>query len=327
MEPTVAVVIAAHNAERTLSKCIESLLDMDYPRDKLELVIVNDASSDETSLILSRYAERVTALEMDENRGPSVARNMGVAKTSAEYICFTDADCIVARDWVRELHREFRPGVGAVGGIQLSPEDETGFGRAVQGYLEVVGFVGGYTRRYSTVTEVDHNPSCNVMYSRGAFEEAGGFLAGLWPGEDVELAMRVRAAGYRILYTPRAQVYHYRPRTLRAFARMMRSYGQWSGGYLTRRHGFFRPLSYEPLGIVLLAAGALIMARVLGLAAVGAATLVGLTALFVVFWHATRGIREALLCLVLLVLTVVLWNAGFGMGLLSQRTGTTLEDR
>ena len=318
MEPTVAAVIASYNAEQTLGKCIDSLLGADYPHEKLHVVVVDDGSTDGTRQVVARYADRVTLVETERNIGPSQARNLGVRHSAADYVCFTDADCTVARDWVRELLAAFKPNVGAVGGTQLCPTDETPFGRVVQKYLETVGFVGGYTRRHRVAVEVDHNPSCNVMYKREVFDEVGGFLAGLWPGEDVEFALRVRALGYRIFYNPRARVYHYRPRTLREFSRMMRRYGQWSGGYLTRRHGFFRPLSYEPLAVAAGLLGALIVWRLLGLMALGVVILAVALIIVAIFWHGTRRFREAFLLVMLFAVTLVVWNAGFCAGLFSE---------
>jgi len=317
-EPTVAVVIAAHNAERTLSKCIESVLDMDYPSEKLEVVVVNDDSSDATGEILARYAERIAVFETDKNVGPSVARNIGVGHTAADYVCFTDADCTVAMDWVRQLLEAFGPGVGAVGGTQLSPDDETRFGRSVQKFLATVGFVGGYTRRHRAVAEVDHNPCCNVMYRREVFEKAGGFLPGLWPGEDVELDLRVRSQGHKILFVPSARVYHYRPATLGGFSRMMRNYGRWSGGYLTRKRGFYRRLSYEPLGLAAVLVGALAVWRLLGIEVLGAGLLLAGVMIVAVFRLATTRTSEALLLALLFAVTVVQWNAGFCVGLFSE---------
>lgn len=83
------------------------------------------------------------------------------------------------------------------------------------------------------------------MYRRDIFLQEGEFLEGLWPEEDVELDYRIRKKGYKIVFNPRAVVYHYRPKTLRSFLKMMHRYGH-AQGFLVRRYGIFRKIQILP---------------------------------------------------------------------------------
>jgi glycosyltransferase involved in cell wall biosynthesis len=92
--PTVSVVIPAYNSQAYLSRALESVLAQRYPQDCLEIVVVDDGSSDDSPLIAEGYAERnshVLALRQ-QNAGPAAARNRGIAASGGELIAFLDSD-------------------------------------------------------------------------------------------------------------------------------------------------------------------------------------------------------------------------------------------
>src|SRR5437870_13786471 len=82
--PRVSVVVPVFNAQETIRECIQSLLDLNYPKANLELIFVDNASTDRTPEI-------------------AAARNKGILHAAAEIIAFTDSDCVVDRDWLRHL--------------------------------------------------------------------------------------------------------------------------------------------------------------------------------------------------------------------------------
>jgi len=92
--PTVSVVIPAYNSAAYLSRAIESALGQRYPQDRLEVIIVDDGSSDDSPAIAEGYADRnarVLALRQ-ANAGPAAARNRGIAAAGGELIAFLDSD-------------------------------------------------------------------------------------------------------------------------------------------------------------------------------------------------------------------------------------------
>ncbi|MFH0826284.1 MAG: glycosyltransferase [Candidatus Omnitrophota bacterium] len=244
-EPFVSVIVAARNAQNTLEKCLDSILNLDYPT--FEVIVVNDGSYDKTEEILKKYSGKIMSFTNPVSVGPAKARNMAAELARGSFLCFTDADCVVNRSWVRELLAGFCDAtVVSVGGRQEIPENETPFGRKVASFMKKTGFVSDYARsHFSGIVPVRHNASCNVMYRKDAFLNAGGFLEGLWPGEDVELDYRFEKEGQNILCNSRAVVKHYRPTTWRSFARMMFRYG-WAQGFLVRKYGIFRKIQALP---------------------------------------------------------------------------------
>lgn len=246
-QPRISVIICAYNAVRTLAACLESCLSQD--RSDYEVIVVDDGSTDGSAQILDSFAGRIRVITRSRG-GPSAGRNAAVAASKAEFVAFTDSDCLVAKDWLSRLLDCFTDEeVVSAGGLQKSPADESAFGRKVQSFLASAGFIGEYARQSSAARVVSHNPTCNVIYRRRVFEKAGGFLEGFWPGEDVEFDYRVARECGKIVFTPRAVVCHYRPADLSAFLRMMERYG-WAQGVLVRLHGFFRPVQYLPFALL-----------------------------------------------------------------------------
>ena len=220
----VSIVIPTKNSAKYLEKCLRSIQELDFPREDLEVIVVDGGSTDRTVEIARRYGCKI----LFESRGTiAYARDLGARAASGEFVAFTDSDCVVDRNWIRELLSCFTDErVAAVGGPNLTPEDDSGFGKAVGDVLEFLSKAGArYGFRASRVVEVHHNPTCNVMYRRGVLEEVGGFNHNLVTVDDEELDYRIRKRGYRILFTPRAVVYHYRRGSWRSFARMAYNYG------------------------------------------------------------------------------------------------------
>ena len=103
--PNVSIIIPAHNEERHIEKCIESLLAQEY-RD-IEIIVVDNGSSDNTSKIVERYVEsyggKVRLLRMESNIGPGGGRNAGASNATGEILVFVDADMVFPPDYVTKL--------------------------------------------------------------------------------------------------------------------------------------------------------------------------------------------------------------------------------
>jgi hyaluronan synthase len=121
LEPRVALVMPAFNEQDAVGRSLRSLLDVDYPPDKLELVAVNDGSTDDTLIEIERVAAessgRVRVLNFETNRGKRAAMAAGIRVTDAEIIAFVDSDSTLASDALRKLVQSFaNHRVGAVCG-------------------------------------------------------------------------------------------------------------------------------------------------------------------------------------------------------------------
>ncbi len=245
-EPAVSVVIAARNEAPVIAACIASLRAQDVPPGTLEILVVDDASTDATVAVATALGARCLKLARS---GPALARNRGALAARAPLVAFVDADAVPAPDWASQLLAAFAacdaPNLAAIGGSQQGHPDDGPFARNVDRFLRAVGFVADYSRERKEPTEVGHNASCNSAYRRDVFLEAGGFRPGMFPSEDVDIDKRLWAAGYTVRHAPDIRVAHRRPGTPRAWQRMLASYGK-SQADCVAIHGLFRPLHALP---------------------------------------------------------------------------------
>ncbi|MFH1117127.1 MAG: glycosyltransferase [Pseudomonadota bacterium] len=313
--PRISIIIPVHNGRETIGRCLDSLIRIDHP--DFEIIIVDDGSTDETPEICAGYS-RVRLVRMPKG-GPSKARNAGIRISRGEFVAFTDGDCIVDRDWLKELERGFTsPDMAGVGGDQKSPDDDTGTGVLIQAFLKSVGFVADYVKTGASMRETDHNPTCNAMYRKIIVEDVGGFNEDLWPGEDVELDLLIRRRGYKLIYNPAAVVAHYRPGTYRGFARMLYRYGN-AQGYLVRKYGMFRPIHYVP--IVAFPGLFLLLFLSLWHPLVWALPVLTWPLFVFLFRLKTRSLSSGVQFTHLMLITLTAWNVGFVGGYLTGRCG------
>lgn len=315
--PLVSIVVVARNEAKNMNACLESLEALAYPKERVDTIVVDDGSTDGTASLCEKRRCRVLRTC---GVGPSRARNLGIQAARGELVAFTDADCVVRSDWLTELVGVcLEEEAASVGGDQDLHPLEGSFGREVQAFLSAMGFFGGYTKSRGIVRPVLHNPTCNVLYRREALLEAGGFDEALWPGEDLDLDLRLHRMDFRAFYNPRAVVAHKRPDTLRSFARMMYRYGKFAGGILTRRYGLFRLLCAEPLLLFLAAGGAI---GLLVWLPAGAFALLGgllLAAALLGSRFRSAGSKRPWLSLLLLLVTLGAWNLGYCAGFFSHQ--------
>lgn len=201
--PTVSVLIISRDRRALLSEALKSIEGLDFPREKLQVVVVED-----TDQPLPPPGVVYIARPRD-NKGRSIARNVSVQASTGEILAFTDDDCVADRQWLRELVGPLlrHPDVAGIAGAVL-PRDATlvGLCEHVLGYpgggLRYIHAAGGKsveTRQINTV---------NCAYRRWALLEAGGFHPrSVLSGEDYLLAREITKR-HRCVFNPRAIVYH-----------------------------------------------------------------------------------------------------------------------
>ncbi|BBL80594.1 hypothetical protein RxyAA322_24480 [Rubrobacter xylanophilus] len=257
--PSVTVVVPARGRPRETRACVASLLALDYPRDLLEVLVVDDASEPPLARALAGLPVRV--LRLERRAGPSAARNLGLREARGEVVAFTDNDCEVSPGWLRALVAPLcEPGVEVVGGRVLSPRPEGALGafEAVRSPLDM-GPSGG---RVGLEEAVSYLPSCNLAADRRALLKLGGFDEGMELGEDVDLVWRAVRAGLGVRYEPSARVVHRHRTRLGAFLRRRADYGSSEADLQLRHPEAGRRMMLPVSGLFWLAAlGALARSR------------------------------------------------------------------
>jgi glycosyltransferase involved in cell wall biosynthesis len=187
----VSVIIPAYNAERYLRRSIESVLSQNYA--PIEVIVVDDGSSDDTASICQEYADQVTYIHQD-NKGVSVARNRGIQESNGEFIAFLDAD-----DWylpnklsdLTELLKQYPEAGGATASHIVKLRDEERC-NPPQGSVFSTGTTSGIIDLYVHRSQgrfVIHTST--VLIRKAVLDAVGGFRPDLRFGEDVELWARI----------------------------------------------------------------------------------------------------------------------------------------
>ncbi len=200
-EQQVSVVVPVFNAEETLESCLRSLLSLTYPRERIEIIAINNNSSDGSAGILQRYRNSIRVLE-ETTQGAAAARNRGVRSARFDLIAFTDADCTVDPEWLGHLLEPLRrdPGMAAAGGRILCRRPANSvekFGEVVHDHARAIGtFVPPYVI------------TMNMAIRRAVLLDVGLFDESFLRGQDSDLSYRLYQKKYRLEYAPFALVYH-----------------------------------------------------------------------------------------------------------------------
>lgn len=252
--PSVAVIVPCLNEGETVAATTESLLALDYPKDKLEIVLVDNGSTDSTPSVMARYQKNpqvkiLTVLE----RGKHVAVNAGIAATDAELVGCLDADSFVEPEALKEIVRCFDDTRVAATTAAMSVHKP---GNIVQ-HMQNAEYIFGITLRHvlSSVNGIYVTPGPFSFYRRSVIEELGGFREG-HKTEDMEMALRIQRAGHWISNAHRARVYTKAPRTIPA---LIKQRTRWTTGFLRNVLNEYRDLvgnrRYGALGMIVLPIG------------------------------------------------------------------------
>jgi GT2 family glycosyltransferase len=200
--PFVSVVVATYNRKKMLGGCIDSLFNQTYPKERYEVIIINDGSTDGTEDILNEYAKRAPCgfkWFTQDNRGQTVAFNLGVKNSIGEIVCITGDDCIADNACIQNLIKGYDlKEVGAVGGRIMG--------------MKTDGFVENYTeknRMFSQEDFINHFiVGGNSSYRKSVLDEINGFDEFFRHGQDTEICMRIRLKGYFLRYAHESVIYH-----------------------------------------------------------------------------------------------------------------------
>lgn len=209
--PKVSVIVPGRDASITLRLSLHSLRTQDYPKDLLEIIFVDDASTDDSIAIASGLADHVIPLVAPRN-GPAAARNAGAREATGEILVFLDADVVAPPGTIRALAAALianeKPDA-VFGSYDSEPMDSA----VVSQYRNLLHHFVHQTSRQDAST---FWAGCGAIWKR-SFDAVGGFDAVRYKDamiEDIELGHRMRAMGMRIQLQPAIQVKHLKRWTL-----------------------------------------------------------------------------------------------------------------
>ena len=231
-EPFVTILIPAHNEEASIESTVRYLESMiNYPQDKFEIIVADDASTDATPQILARLREEFPHLRVVtilENRGKAHAFNVAVAFAKGDFILSNDADTKPNPDalwqYMSYFEREGGHNVGAVTGNMLAANRTTLTAEAQQNELNsIIGLIKRSQLSYGALFAFS---GANTMYRKQAVLDVGGWHAEQ-PTEDISIAWDMQHAGWRALFAPHIRFFLDVPEQARSLIKQRR---RWSGG-------------------------------------------------------------------------------------------------
>ena len=203
--PKVSVIIPAYNEEKTIQLTIDSILKSDYPKDKLDILIVDDGSSDKTYERASEYENKgIRIFKQEVNGGKGKALNKGIKESRGDFIFTMDADTIVDKKSLKTMTRYFKnPEVMSVTPAMVTREAKT----IMQRIQSVEYLTGLFLRKtFAALNAIHITPGAFSAYRKSFFEKHGGYDEDNIT-EDLEVALRIQYHKYTIENAPEAPAY------------------------------------------------------------------------------------------------------------------------
>lgn len=226
--PKVSIIIPFYNQDNIAAQVINAVLSLDYPLKKLEVIIVDDGSTDNTNNILSDLrSENIINVFHETNRGRAQARNSGIRRSSGDLIGFLDGDMVVENSWLSEIVQVLMDkNVFGCMGESVPPGDYAD--SAMEKYFH--SYWRG-ARKHGANKPIPFKRFLfnNTVVRKEALAKAGFFDETFqgYGGEDTDLAIRFwRLYPHGLRYCPDARVFHHHQRSIRSFCDDMQYFGE-----------------------------------------------------------------------------------------------------
>lgn len=224
VKPFFSIIIPTYNRPERLANCLKAIALLDYPRDRFEVIVVDDGSKTPLDSVVTPLLDEITIkLFRQVNAGPAAARNRGANEARGEFLAFTDDDCQPLPHWLNQFAESLATTPQAmIGGKTINALAENPFSTASQ---ELIDYLYEY-----------YNPakgkkaffaSNNIAMPKSGFDSLNGFDVSfpLAAAEDRDFCDRWETE-YPMVYNPQAQINHYHHLTIKSFWRQHFGYGR-----------------------------------------------------------------------------------------------------
>jgi len=211
--PKVSFIITTLNNERTIGECLKSIFELNYPKEFMEVIVIDGGSNDSTVKIVEKYPVK---LFIKPSNAPE-AYNHAIKIAKGDFVAIIDADAKLEKDWLKLINYFDDPDVAGVSG-----------GIETWNYEEVLPRCVGYDikYRYNRLVggkNVKRVATMNLLLRRRVLQEVGGFNEDLPTQYDTELCYRITGKGYKLIFEPNVKCYHFnRPTWLGYFKQQFR---------------------------------------------------------------------------------------------------------
>ena len=223
-----SIIVPSFNRQEELVELLASMKTLDFPREKFEVIVVDDGSSDQTLPFLQEFRNQAGFnfnYYTQKNMGPGAARNTGMKQAKGDFFLFIDSDCYVPAHWLKEIDIQINQQYAeACGGPDSYHQDFSPLLKAINFSMTSFISTGGLRGRKGKKLAKFYPRSFNMGLSRELWQKIGGF-GSLRHGQDIEFSNRIIKSGARVIFIAEAFVYHKRRTTLRRFYRQVFNWG------------------------------------------------------------------------------------------------------
>ena len=226
--PFVTVIVPAYNEQATLKKTIKSLLNLDYPKEKYEILIVDDGSTDSTLSIAKEMEKEWGSIRVfhQKNKGKGSALNLGLKKAKGEFVGALDADSFVDKSALKAIISRFDDPITVAVTPSMKIYKAKKFLEVIQ---EVEYIIGIFLRKiFAFVGSIHVTPGPFSIFRKSFFDKYGGYDEHNLT-EDIEIALRIQSKGFHIENTLDAHVYTVPPKN---FFALLKQRLRWYYGFV-----------------------------------------------------------------------------------------------
>lgn len=219
-----SIIIPCKQDSNYLKECIENCKNLDY--DDFEIIVLPDAKIKDYKNVRVIPTGTIS---------PSEKREIGAKSATGEILAFIDDDAFPRKDWLKKAAEYLEDySIGAIGGPTLTPDSDSLIQKA-GGSVMSAGFGSWkHSMRYTVgkQKDIDDWPTVNLLVRKKLFFEVSGFNTKYWPGEDTVLCLNIINSGKRIVYAPKAVVFHHRRPLFKSHLKQIGSYGLHRGFFV-----------------------------------------------------------------------------------------------
>ena len=231
----VTFIIVAYNAENYLDKSLECLLKQDYDLKKIEVILVNSHSNDNTKKIMMNFRQKnnkyFKAIKVLENHNMTLPYgwNIALKEATGEVVVRLDAHSEFPENFISSNVKEMENGENIVGGHRISISKDKSRWQKLLLIAEESLFGSGIAKYRRSNTKEYVNTLAHAMYRKNVFDKVGLYNTFLSRTEDNEMHYRMREAGYKFLLSPDVISYHCARNTLKGMVKQKYGNGKWIG--------------------------------------------------------------------------------------------------
>jgi len=220
-EPDVTILIPVKNVAKYIDECLDALMNQDYPKNRFEVWVLDNNSTDGTQEIINQYPkDRVKIFQVGVD-SPPIKYNKILPMVKSDLVGFVDGDANVDKYWLKKVVEALNdPRVAGASGVIFTANTDKLIPRLIGYELQ---------DRYERLPkEIKRVATMHVVYKRKVLEEIGGFSEKLKTGYDCELGYRINDARYKIIFAPDAKVWHNHRENIWAYFKQQYEYGKFA---------------------------------------------------------------------------------------------------